>query len=76
MISRYKPATAWMDGHANTQHAHEVAVLMVFWDYLRVIGVFYFWWSHWIRQSQSDKTVFALQLSPCIKHQEYICHLF
>ena len=53
-----------MDGHANTQHAHEVAVLMVFWDCLRVIGLFYFWWSYWISQSQSDKTVFALGRSP------------
>ena len=37
-----------------------VAVLMVFLDCLWMIGLFYAQWSYWIRQSQSDKTVFAL----------------
>ena len=27
-------------------------------------GLFYSWWSYWIRQSQSDKTVFVLGRSP------------
>ena len=34
---------------------------MVFWDCLWLIGLFYSQWSYWIRQSQSDKTVFALR---------------
>ena len=37
---------------------------MVFEDCLWMIGLFYFYWSFWIRQSQWDKTVFALGRSP------------
>ena len=42
----------------------KAAVLMVFWDCLWMIGLFYSKWSHWIRRSQLDKTVFALGRSP------------
>ena len=37
---------------------------MVFLDCLWIIGLFHSWWSYWIRQSPSDKTVFALGRSP------------
>ena len=33
-----------------------------------MIGLFYSLWSYWIKQSQSDKTVFALGRSPPIRH--------
>ena len=39
---------------------------MVFWDCLWMIGLFHSLWSYWIRQSQSDKTVFAFGRSPPI----------
>ena len=37
---------------------------MVFRNCLWMIGLFYSYWSHWIWQSQSDRTVFALRPSP------------
>ena len=47
------------------QSAREkVAVLMVFWDCLWMMGLFYSYWSCWIGQSQSDKTVSALRRLP------------
>ena len=35
-----------------------------------MIGLFYSYWSYWIRQSQSDKTVFALGRSPSVMSAE------
>ena len=45
---------------------YKVAVLIIFQDCLRMIGLFYSWWSYWRRQSQSDKTVYGLQRSPMV----------
>ena len=39
---------------------------MFFWDCLWMIGLLYSYWSYWMRQSQSDKTVFALRRSPLV----------
>ena len=39
---------------------------MVFWDCLWMIAPLSSLWSYWIRQSQSDKTVFALRRSPVV----------
>ena len=47
---------------------HKVAVQMVFWDCLRTI-LFLDKISHWIRQSRSDKTVYALGRSPIMVHR-------
>ena len=40
----------------------EVAVPKnVFWECLWMKGLLYFYWSHWIRHCQSNKTIFALK---------------
>ena len=49
-----------------------VAVLMVFLDCLWMIGLFYAQWSYWIRQSQSDKTVFALRRFPLVRRRSTV----
>ena len=63
----------WMDLNKNKnirkwrqtlRVSQKVVVLMVFWACLWRIGLFYSYWSFWIRQSQSDKTVSALRRSP------------
>ena len=56
-------------------HKSKFALLFVLWDCHWMIGLFYSSWSYWIRQSQSDKTVFALgrshlQLSMKDKYEE------
>ena len=66
----------WWCGHVtHLGRAEKVAVLMVFWDCLLMIGLFDSQWSYWIRLSQSDKTVFALRRSPKESEWSKIEHL-
>ena len=54
----------WRERENEKQGEQEVAVLMVFWDCLRIIGLFCSYWCYWVRQSQSDKTVLGLGRRP------------
>ena len=60
------PITVICRGCNKRQRPHKVDVLMVYWDCLWMIGLFCSKWSYWIRQSQSDKTVFASRRSHSI----------